>query len=245
MNWRELQHKPPVFWTLAFLAVAGPVWTYYNDRASREISYFLDTKNLVDVEDFGSSDVTINGQRVTEGTIYINRLYIWNSGNTDLLSDDFGEPIQWSNAPATIQWSELPIKTDIQQQGLAKDQIEGNLLPGPTESGLRFKKMYAGSVVIATFLTKSKPDISLSGSVNSADTGSGIIKRQKISFWDLKIYFLVLWIIVFLSLLKLIWDKNDQSYFYKFWNAAMLSIGPVFGVWFAVDMYANLGLPPF
>jgi hypothetical protein len=106
MNRREL-----IFGLAGIVGTIFALWAFWYERPTREISYYHVASRLLNVELLGSTELRLDGRRITEGTIFLNKLFIWNSGNLELSSDDFGEPIQWSNVSASIQWSELPIKT--------------------------------------------------------------------------------------------------------------------------------------
>jgi hypothetical protein len=252
MSWRDIQHSPIVFWVLAIITLISFVFGFYawlDGRPSRQISYFQASTLLVNVADFGSSELALDGRRITEGSVYKNRLFIWNSGNRELALDDFGEPIQLSNAPAGFQWSDQPSKVDTIFHGIRQDQIDGDLLPGIASAGLRFKKLYPKTGLEIIFLTKSVPEISLSGSI-SGDTGSsGIIKRQKAEPEHFRSYVGWLWLIFTIVFIGMFWRSKRPTSWSEhlgyFIGPLILAGFPSIFLFQIGKVVHDYGLPPF
>ena len=139
MDWRGLQHSPVVFWVLAAFAAVGfigtpfAVWAWWESQPSRQITYYHQTTPILDTSTLGSNSLTLNGQDMTLGVLTYNRLYIWNSGNELISSEDLSVPIKLN----LLTWDIGPEKFDASYQGITADLVEGDLI-----SGLRFKKLY-------------------------------------------------------------------------------------------------------
>ncbi len=238
MSWRDLQHNPFVFWGLAIIAVIGFAFsfgTYWHDRPSREISYFYGTSEILDLDKYGPTELVIDGQRITQGSVYLSRLFIWNSGNQQITVDDLGNPLQWAGAPMT---------TKTTYHGIRKDQVEGDI-----RTGLRFKLLYPNTGVVLTFFTNNRPNISLTGAVSGGTGSSGVFKRERTTTFNVDLYILGLWAIVsFVAfvLFRRVGRPNGRveyagMIFFSMFGGFFL----IFFVRLMVAGWRNYGLPPF
>ena len=78
MELRDLPTNPIVFLVLAAITVLSSgfaVWTYWRDRPSREISYLLETKEIINLDKLGPTELTIEGQTIKQGSVYLNQLF--------------------------------------------------------------------------------------------------------------------------------------------------------------------------
>ncbi len=238
MSWRDLQHNPFVFWGLAIIAVIGFVFsfgTYWHDRPSREISYFYGTSEILDLDKYGPTELVIDGHRITQGSVYLSRLFIWNSGNQQITIDDLGNPLQWAGAPMT---------TKTTYHGIRKDQVEGDI-----RTGLRFKLLYPDTGVVLTFFTNNMPDISLTGSVSGGTGSSGLLKRDRAKLADFSSYLLGLWVFISLVTIAVIrqWGRPNDFGGYAGEIVVSIIVGllPTFIVFVIVPVWYDYGLPPF
>lgn len=169
MKWRELHTNPLTVWISFMIGVAGlvyGVWTNWKNQPKREISYYQHSAYpFINLDLNGPNELAINGQRFSQGTVYSNLLYVWNSGNQPITIDDIGEPLQLAGVPSAVK---------LAYYGIRKDQVEGDI-----RSGLQFKLLYPNTGLALTFYTNAAPEISMSGSVSGGNGSSGLLKRVR------------------------------------------------------------------
>lgn len=166
MKWRELHTSPIVVWASVIIGVAGfvyGIWANHENQPKYEISYYQGYSTpLINLDLNGPNELIINGEKFSQGIVYSNVLYIWNSGNQSITINETGDPLQWPGAPANLKTSYF---------GIRADQVDGEI-----KSGLRFKLLYPGTGLAVNFYGSTVPEINMSGAV-SGGQGSGLIKR--------------------------------------------------------------------
>src|SRR5262249_37850724 len=65
----------------------------------------VETKEILNLDKLGPTELTIEGRTMNHGSVYLNQLYIWSSGTLQITIDDQGQPLQ--RAPAHSGTTEL------------------------------------------------------------------------------------------------------------------------------------------
>lgn len=170
MTAKELQQHPVIFWLLAaitVLSLAYAVWTNIHNQPSRELSYALKRQRLIDLDKIGNINLNLQGRNFTTGQIYLNQLFIWNSGNQEISEQDYGAPLQ-------LQFGSEQVEPRMVYYGIQPDYVVGDLV-----EGFRFKKLFPKSgMKVIYFASGPSTGLSIVGSLIGGTPGtSGIVNR--------------------------------------------------------------------